>query len=64
MDRGQSLIIPPLFDGNNFAYWKVRMRAFLKSLDEKVWQTVEISWTKSTEALARSEERRVGKECA
>ena len=50
MDRGQSLIIPPLFDGTNYAYWKVRMRAFLQSLDEKVWQAVEIGWTKPTEA--------------
>ena len=50
MDRGQSLIIPPLFDGTNYAYWKVRMRAFLQSLDEKVWQAVEISQTKPKEA--------------
>ena len=26
------------------------MRAFLQSLDEKVWQAVEIGWTKPTEA--------------
>ena len=45
MDRGQSLIIPHLFDGTNYAYWKVRISAFLQSLDEKVWQAVEISWT-------------------
>ena len=51
MDRGQSLIIPPLFDGTNYAYWKVRIRAFLQSLDEKVWQVVEIGWTKPKEAL-------------
>ena len=50
MNRGQSLIIPPLFDGTNYAYWKVRMRAFLLSLDEKVWQAVEIGWTKPKEA--------------
>ena len=49
MDRGQSLIIPPLFDGTNHAYWKVRMRAFLQFLDEKVWQAVEIGWTKPKE---------------
>ena len=49
MDKGQSLIIPPLFDGTNYAYWKVRMRAFLQSLDEKVWQAVEIGWTKPKE---------------
>ena len=50
MDRGQSLIIPHLFDGTNYAYWKVRMRAFLQSLDEKVWQAMEIGWTNSTKA--------------
>ena len=50
MDRGQSLIIPPLFDGTNYAYWNIRMRAFLPSLDEKVWQAMEIGWTKSKEA--------------
>ena len=52
MDKGQSLIIPPLFDGTNCAYWKVRMRAFLQSLDEKVWHAVKIGWTKPTEAPA------------
>ena len=52
MDRGQSFIISPLFDGTNYAYWKVRIRAFLQSLDEKVWQAVEIGWTKPIEALA------------
>ena len=50
MDRGQSLVIPPLFDGTNYAYWKVRTRVFLQSLDEKVWQAVEIGWTKPMEA--------------
>ena len=28
------------------------MRAFLQSLDEKVWQVVEIGWTKLKEVLA------------
>ena len=32
MDRGQSLIIPHLFDDTNYAYWKVRMRVFLQFL--------------------------------
>ena len=52
MDKGQSFIIPPLFDGTNYVYWKVRIRAFLQSLDKKVWQAVEIGWTKPTKALA------------
>ena len=49
MDRGQSLIIPPLFNDTNYAYWKVRMRAFLQSLNENVWKVVEIGWTKPKE---------------
>ena len=52
MDRGHSLIIYPLFDDINYTYWKVRMRAFLQSLEEKMWQAVEIGWTKPTKALA------------
>ena len=49
MDKKQSLIILPLFDDTNYAYWKVRMRAFLQSLDENVWQAMEIGWTKPME---------------
>ena len=52
MDRGQSLIILHLFDGTNYAYWKVHMRAFLQSLDEKVQQAMETGWTKPKEAPA------------
>ena len=52
MDRGQSPIIPPLFDDTNYAYWKVHMRAFLQSLDKKVWQAMEIGWTKPKETSA------------
>ena len=59
MDRGQLLIIPPLFDGTNYAYWKVRMRAFLQSLDEKVWQAVEIGWTKPKEVSANWDEAKI-----
>ena len=59
MDRGQSLIILPLFDGTNYAYWKVRMRAFLQSLDEKVWQAAEIGQTKLKEAPADWDEAKI-----
>ena len=52
MDRGQLLIIPHLFDGINYAYQKVHMRVFLQSLDEKVWQAMEIGWTKPIEVPA------------
>ena len=59
MDKGQSLIIPHLFDGTNYAYWKVHMRAFLQSLDEKGGQAVEIGWTKPKEALADWDEAKI-----
>ncbi|XP_065618479.1 uncharacterized protein LOC136062827 [Quercus suber] len=42
MDRSQSLNVPPFFDGNNYAFWKVRMRAFLCSIDDTMWDAVEI----------------------
>ena len=59
MDRGQSLIIRPLFDSTNYAYWKIRMRAFLQSLNEKVWQTVEIGWTKPAKAPADQNDAKI-----
>ena len=40
MDLSESLIAPAYFDGSNYAYWKVRMRAFLCSIDESVWDAV------------------------
>ena len=46
MDWSQSLNTPPYFDGSNYAFWKVRMRAFLCSIDEAVWDAIEIGWTK------------------
>ena len=59
MDKGQSLIIPHLFDGTNYAYWKVHMRAFLQSLNEKVWQAVEIGWTKPTKAPVDQDDAKI-----
>ena len=46
MDQSQSLNVPPFFDGNNYAFWKVQMRAFLCSIDDTIWDAVEIGWTR------------------
>ena len=46
MERSQSLNAPPYFDGSNFAFWKVQMKAFLCLIDESVWDTVDIGWTR------------------
>ena len=46
MNRSQSLNAPPFFDGSNYAFWKVRMRAFLCSIDESVRDALENGWTR------------------
>ena len=46
IDWSQSLNAPPYFDGSNYAFWKVRMRAFLCLINEFVCDAVDISWTK------------------
>ena len=53
MEHGNSLVIPPHFDGNNYAYWKVRMKAFLKSINERVWNSVEYGWEKPTTPVSQ-----------
>ena len=50
MDQFLSLNAPPYFDGSNYAFWKVWMRAFLCSIDEAVWDAIEIGWTRPEEA--------------
>ena len=48
MEHEHSLVIPSHFDGNNYAYWKVRIKAFLKAIDERVWNSIEYEWEKPT----------------
>ena len=55
MEHRHSLVIPPHFDGTNYAYWKVRMKAFLKSIDERVWNSVEYRWKKPTTPVSEWE---------
>ena len=45
MDRSQSLNAPPYFDGSNYAFCKVRMRAFLCSIYKVFWDVVEMGCT-------------------
>ena len=52
MEHGHSLVIPSHFDGNNYVYWKVMMKAFLKSIDERVWNSVEYRWEKLTNPVS------------
>ena len=52
MEHKHFLVIPPHFDGNNYAYWKVRMKAFLKPIDERVWNSIEYGWKKPTNPVS------------
>ena len=38
--EGCSSVRPPLFDGTNYGYWKVRMTIFLQSMDLEIWRVV------------------------
>ena len=50
MEHDHSLVIPPHLDGNNYAYWKVRMTVFLKSINERIWLSIENGWERPTTA--------------
>ena len=39
--EGTSTNKPPLLIGSNYAYWKVWMIVFLKSIDDDIWDCVE-----------------------
>ena len=38
-------IRPPIFDGSNFVYWKIRTTTYLQSLGTDVWEIVEGGYT-------------------
>ncbi|MQM02575.1 hypothetical protein Taro_035344 [Colocasia esculenta] len=37
----QSVNRPPLFDGEDYTYWKTRMKFFLQGLDYQIWSIIE-----------------------
>lgn len=41
---GGSVNKPPVFDRTNYDYWKAKMVAFLKSIDNKTWKAVIKGW--------------------
>ncbi|XP_062088790.1 uncharacterized protein LOC133795353 [Humulus lupulus] len=46
--EGGSTSRPPMLEGANYPYWKTKMRAFLKAVDERVWMVVEEGWIAPT----------------
>ena len=69
MDWSQSLNALPFFDGSNYAFWKVRIRAFLCAIDESVRDSVEnwyvkpmtakFEWDKAALALANANSKAI-----
>jgi len=41
----EASIRPPIFDGTNFVYWKVRVTAYLQSLGTEVWDIIDTGYT-------------------
>jgi len=39
----------PYFDGTNYAYWKVKMTAHLKSINREVWKVTETKFEVANE---------------
>ena len=46
--EGGSISRPSLLDGLNYPYWKARIKAFIKALDEKAWRSALSSWKHPT----------------
>jgi hypothetical protein len=44
--EGTSTNKAPVFNGTNFAFWKVRMRTYIMELGADVWDVVEIGYVK------------------
>ena len=34
-----------MLDDKNYAYWKIRVKAYIKAIDERSWKSLVIDWT-------------------
>ena len=53
MTEGASNSRPPLLKGHNYGFWKLRMKAYICSIDERAWMTVEEGYLAPTESEER-----------
>ena len=35
---------PPLLDGKKYSYWKVKVKIYIKAIDEKAWHAILTVW--------------------
>ena len=38
--EGSSINKPPMFNGMNYAFWEIRMKIFMESIDSCIWEAV------------------------
>eukprot|EP00253_Pinus_taeda_P034140 PITA_34140 len=43
--KSEASIRPPIFNGTNFIYWKVRVTSYLQSLGIEVWDIIDTGYT-------------------
>ena len=48
MESSVAAAHPPLLDDKNYAYRKIRVKAYIKAIDERSWKFVVIGWTPPT----------------
>ena len=41
MTEGASNSRPPFLKGHNYGFWKLRMKAYIRSINERAWMTLE-----------------------
>ena len=44
---------PPVFDGEDFPYWKIRMETYLEAIDENVYTAAVVSFPEIKERINR-----------
>ncbi|XP_073152719.1 uncharacterized protein [Henckelia pumila] len=47
---------PPILDGSNYSIWKVRMRVYIKSIDEKAWEKLQMHF-EGSDSVCRTKRR-------
>ena len=48
MESSVAAARPPLLDDKNYAYWKIRVKAYIKAIDERSWKSVVTGQTPPT----------------
>ena len=51
MPEGASSGRPPLLNSGNYSFWKIRMRAYIRSINEKAWMSVEEGYELPTKRI-------------